>query len=177
MTKKCLTSAFVALLTSVLSVAQTENQTKDKGIFSGGFESNAQWYLNDKGLKDIDGNSTVHPPEPLRSNSYLFVNYSRKKWVAGIQGEAYEQNALLNMNPKYNGTNVATYFVQYKGEKVDVTAGYYYEQFGSGLLFRTWEDRALGINSVQALMWRSLKFLVAIGNGIFQKHSNGTPPI
>jgi len=74
MTKKCLTSAFVALLTSVLSVAQTENQTKDKGIFSGGFESNAQWYLNDKGLKDIDGNSTVHPPEPLRSNSYLFVN-------------------------------------------------------------------------------------------------------
>ena len=147
MTKKCLTSAFVALLTSVLSVAQTENQTKDKGIFSGGFESNAQWYLNDKGLKDIDGNSTVHPPEPLRSNSYLFVNYSRKKWVAGIQGEAYEQNALLNMNPKYNGTNVATYFVQYKGEKVDVTAGYYYEQFGSGLLFRTWEDRALGINN------------------------------
>ena len=28
-----------------------------------------------------------------------------------------------------------------------MTAGYYYEQFGSGLLLRTWEDRALGINN------------------------------
>ncbi|MCX6172930.1 MAG: DUF6029 family protein, partial [Flavobacterium sp.] len=117
------------------------------GNFSGGFESNTQWYLNDKGLKDEFNNPTSHPDEPLRSNNYLFVNYNYKNWSAGIQGEAYEQNALLNLNPKYNGTNVATYFIQYKTEKIDITAGYFYEQFGSGLLLRSWEDRALGINN------------------------------
>jgi hypothetical protein len=117
------------------------------GNFSGGFESNTQWYLNDKGLKDEFNNPTSRPDEPLRSNNYLFVNYNYKNWSAGIQGEAYEQNALLNLNPKYNGTNVATYFIQYKSEKIDVTAGYFYEQFGSGLLLRSWEDRALGINN------------------------------
>jgi hypothetical protein len=117
------------------------------GNFSGGFESNTQWYLNDKGLKDEFNNPTSHPDEPLRSNNYLFVNYNYKNWSAGIQGEAYEQNALLNLNPKYNGTNVATYFIQYKSEKLDITAGYFYEQFGSGLLLRSWEDRALGINN------------------------------
>jgi Family of unknown function (DUF6029) len=132
---------FILLPLSVFS------QEKEKGNFFGGFESNSQWYLNDKGLKDEFNNPTTHPEDPLRSNSYLFLNYKYKNWSAGIQGEAYQENALLNMNPKYQGTNVATYFLQFKKEKIDITAGYFYEQFGSGLLYRSWEDRALGINN------------------------------
>lgn len=128
-------------------LTHAQNNTNAAGVLSGGFETNTQWYLNDKGLKDEFNNPTAQPEEPLRSNSYLFLNYNYKKWTFGIQGEAYEQNALLNMNPKFNGTNVATYFVQYKGEQLEATAGYFYEQFGSGLLFRSWEDRALGINN------------------------------
>ncbi|MEC4049961.1 DUF6029 family protein [Flavobacterium sp. SUN046] len=115
--------------------------SQEKGAVTGGFEHNSQWYTNDKGL------DVTHPENPLRSNSYLFLNYKYKNFLAGIQGEAYESNALLNYNPKFNGTNVATYFLQYKKNKVDLTAGYFYEQFGSGLLFRSWEDRALGINN------------------------------
>lgn len=135
---------FFVFLT-LLSVCTLFSQ--EKGSFNGGFESNAQWYLNDTGLKDEFNNPTVHPEQPVRSNNYLFVNYNYKNWSAGLQVESYEENALLNMNPKYNGTNVATYFIRYKTEKIDVTAGYFYEQFGSGLLLRTWEDRALGINN------------------------------
>jgi len=128
---------------------------QDKGTVSGGFESNAQWYLNDKTLYDEYHNSTAHPVDPLRSNNYLFVNYKIKNWAFGIQGEAYEQQALLNYNPKYKDANVATYFAQFKNNKIDVTAGYFYEQFGSGLLLRTWEDRALGINNAL----RGLRFI------------------
>ncbi len=124
----------------------THSQQNENGV-SGGFESNAQWYLNDKGLKDEFNNTTTQPEDPVRSNNYLFVNYLYKKWSFGIQGESYTQNALLNMNPKYNETNVATYFARYQTNKIDITAGYYYEQFGSGLLLRAWEDRALGINN------------------------------
>ena len=132
---------FLLLPITVLS------QEKAKASFFGGFESNSQWYLNDTGLKDEFNNPTVHPQDPIRSTNYLFLNFKYKNWAAGIQGEAYEKNALLNMNPKYVGRNVATYFVQYKTEKIDLTAGYFYEQFGSGLLYRSWEDRALGINN------------------------------
>lgn len=128
---------------------------QEKGTVSGGFESNAQWYLNDKCLFDEFYNPVVHPVDPLRSNNYLFVNYKIKNWTFGIQAEAYEQQALLNYNPKYKDANVATYFAQYQNEKIDVTAGYFYEQFGSGLLLRTWEDRALGINNAL----RGLRFI------------------
>jgi hypothetical protein len=87
---------------------------QEKGTVSGGFESNAQWYLNDKCLFDEFYNPVVHPEDPLRSNNYLFVNYKIKNWTFGIQAEAYEQQALLNYNPKYKDANIATYFAQYQ---------------------------------------------------------------
>jgi hypothetical protein len=128
---------------------------QEKGKISGGFESNAQWYLNDKCLFDEFHNSTAHPVDPLRSNNYLFVNYKIKNWAFGIQGEGFWNQALLNYNPKLKDANVATYFAQFKNDKIDVTAGYFYEQFGSGLLLRSWEDRALGINNAL----RGLRFI------------------
>ena len=114
---------------------------KDLGRVYGGFESNVQWYLNDK------GRGIMQPEDPVRSNNYLLVNYQLKSWTAGIQVEGYEKNALLNYYPEFEGTNVATYFLNYKNAKLDITAGYFYEQFGSGMLLRAWEDRALGINT------------------------------
>jgi hypothetical protein len=126
---------------SIICLISISFYAQEKGNFFGGFESNSQWYLNDKGLK------VAHPENPIRSNNYLFLNYSYKNWSAGIQGESYMEKALLNFNPGYKDTNVGTYFVRFINKKIDLTAGYFYEQFGSGLLLRTWEDRALGINN------------------------------
>lgn len=123
------------------TITAPEEQKKDYGRVFGSFESNSQWYLNDKGM------NLQHPEDPIRSNNYLLVNYQYKKWTAGIQAEAYEPNALLNFNPGFEGTNVGIYFLNYKSDKFEATAGYFYEQFGSGLLLRAWEDRALGINT------------------------------
>ena len=128
---------YLCALVSSIFVYSQEKQ----GTFFGGFESNSQWYLNDTGLH------VTHPDKPVRSNSYLFLNYNYNNWTAGVQAEAYESNALLNYNPKFKGTNLATYYLQYKTKKMELTAGYFYEQFGSGLLFRGWEDRSLGINN------------------------------
>lgn len=116
-------------------------QKKDYGKVYGGFESTAQWYLNDKGRE------LKHPEDPIRSNNYLLVNYQIGGFTAGVQVEAYEPNALLNYNPGFKGTDIGIYYAAYKTEKLELTAGYFYEQFGSGMLLRAWEDRALGINT------------------------------
>lgn len=132
----------IAICSSISIFSQnTLKEEKTKGRFFGGLESNSQWYINDveRGIN--------HPDNPIRSNNYLLVNYNYGKWTAGIQAESYDPQPLLNFNPKYIKTNLGTYFVNYKTEKIDVTAGYFYEQFGSGLLLRSWEDRSLGINN------------------------------
>jgi hypothetical protein len=132
----------ISICSSISIFSQnTPKEEKTKGRFFGGLESNSQWYLNDveRGIN--------HPDNPIRSNNYLLVNYNYGKWTAGIQAESYDPQPLLNFNPKYIKTNLGTYYLNYKTEKIDVTAGYFYEQFGSGLLLRSWEDRSLGINN------------------------------
>ena len=112
-----------------------------------GLESNAIWYNDDKKTGSFYDNVNDND-EHFRSNNYLKLDYSfLKNFKATVQFESYEPFALLNYSPNFNETNIATYSLNYKTDKLDVTAGYVYEQFGSGLVLRSWEDRQLGINN------------------------------
>ena len=117
---------------------------------TGSFESNAQWYINDDVLGDFED------PIPefdlknkhLRANSYLRLDYNfLKNFTIGIQVESYEPLPLLSYYPEYKGTELANYYVNYKDNALDITAGHFYEQFGSGLLLRSFEERQLGLNN------------------------------
>ncbi|KGO85179.1 hypothetical protein Q765_17585 [Flavobacterium rivuli WB 3.3-2 = DSM 21788] len=145
---KKIVSLLLLTLTAGTITAQDNDSLpkKDYGKIYGGFESNSQWYLNDKGT-GVNQDAAPINGKPIRSNSYLLVNYQYKGFSAGIQAEAYEPYALLNYNPGFKGTNVGTWYASYKTAKLEITGGYFYEQFGSGLLLRAWEDRALGINT------------------------------
>lgn len=133
--------SFTFMLSALFSFAQNADSTKTKLKVYGSFERNGQWYTNDKN-RGINQDSV-----PLRANNYFNVNFNYKKFTFGTQVESYMNEALLNFNPKYKGTNFATYYANYKTKKLDITLGHYYVQFGSGLALRTWEDRSLGINN------------------------------
>lgn len=114
---------------------------------SGGFESNSALYVDDSKIK-LD---QIEAADRVRSNSYLRIDYKLKNFSAGFQAESYSPKALLNYSPVLKGTGIGTYYINYYNPKlrIDITAGHFYEQFGSGLALRTWEDRQLGIaNSI-----------------------------
>ena len=115
--------------------AQTTND------LSIGFESNSQYYLDDEKTGDFN------EPERFRSNNYLKVDYFYSNFFVGFQAEGYAPDALLNYAPNLDESNIALYYGGYKSEKLEITAGYFYEQYGSGLILRSWEDRQLGINN------------------------------
>ena len=110
-----------------------------------GIESNSQYYIDDDKIK-LD---PIESDERFRSNNYIKLDYTLKNFEFGLQGEGYYPKAILNYNPQLQDFNVGHVFVRYNNyEKgVDITAGHIYEQFGSGLALRFWEDRALGINN------------------------------
>lgn len=114
---------------------------QDSGNFFGGFESNSQWLQDDTGL------GFEVPDEQFRANNYFTLNYNYGKFTAGIQYEAYLPVALLGYAPNLEGNGIGTYYLNFKHESLDITAGYLYEQFGSGLILRFWEDRQLGLNN------------------------------
>ncbi|WP_310992530.1 DUF6029 family protein [Aequorivita marina] len=132
--KKLILGAF--LLMGTISFSQ------DNGYFFGGLESNSQWLVPD----DKIGFET--PDDRFRSNNYLQLNYSLGNFTAGVQYEAYLPTVLLGYSPTWENQNgIGTYYLNFKNETLDITGGYFYEQFGSGLILRTWEDRQLGINN------------------------------
>lgn len=132
----------IALLLCLPIVAfAQEEEKKDYGTLSGGIESNSAYYVDDSETGDFSED------DHFRSNNYLRLNYNYKNWFAHVQFESYEPNALLNLYPKYMGTDLGTFSVGYQSSKFEATLGHFYEQFGSGLVLRTWEDRQLGINN------------------------------
>ena len=140
------TPLYAALILSLNLVAQEDQKTFTQDVMShlsGSLESNVQWYNNDPKFLEVD-----YEDEYLRSNSYLRLDYEfLNNFTAGLQLESYEPMALLNYYEGYEGTDLATYYINYKNESLDITAGYFYEQFGSGLLLRAYEERQLGWNN------------------------------
>lgn len=126
---------------SVLSAGFGISQEINLGNFSGSLESNSQWLHDDEELAFEAGK------ERFRSNNYFKLDYTQGNVTAGVQYEAYLPVSMLGYSDALEGNGIATYYARYKNEKLDITAGNYYDQFGSGLIYRSWEDRQIGINN------------------------------
>ena len=143
---------------------------QETGYFYGGLESNSQWLQTDEGI------NFLAPEDQFRANNYILMNYNLGKFTAGVQYESYLPSALLGYDDSTYGNqnDVATYYFNYKDETLDITGGYFYEQFGSGLILRSWEDRQLGLNN--ALKGINVKFNATKDLGIkavFGQQRNG----
>lgn len=122
--------------------SRAQETKKDIGVLSGGFETYNQLYQKDSAT------AAVVPADKFGSNSFLKLDYRYKNFTAGVQFESY-----LPLLAGYPGTNslkgsklINRYFT-YRNKKLAVTVGDFYEQFGSGLIFRAFENRQIGINN------------------------------
>jgi hypothetical protein len=77
-----------------------------------------------------------------RYNSFGNVNYTQGNFSAGVRFESY-QPPLLGYLPGYTGTGIPYKYARYRHKDIDVTVGSFYDQFGSGMCFRSYEDRGL----------------------------------
>ena len=151
--KKFLLLLGVAVAT-VFAVEEASAQIKaGEGQVSIALESNNSYYAPDKKLEDI---GLVLPEKRVRgdfgSNDYLKVDYNIGRFSAGVQVDGYlpamygydfydysQRDSKLNM--------FLTKYVQWEDANWGVRLGDIYDQFGNGLIFRAYEDRALAFNN------------------------------
>ena len=114
------------------------------GQLSGSLESNRIIYVDDKDLP----NSVTDTH--FGSNNYLKIDYTNQKFSAGFQLEGYF--------PTLQGYDMGGYddkhsfilgnkYISWQDKYYGVRAGDIFDQFGSGLIFRSYEDRQLGFNN------------------------------
>ena len=117
------------------------------GQLSGSFESNSIYYVADTKMMDVA--SYAVPGDRFGSNNYLKLDYNYGRFSAGIQMEAYMPmlQGFNNIPDAFHGFKLASKYVQWQDENFAILVGDIYDQFGNGLIFRSYEDRALGFNN------------------------------
>lgn len=106
--------------------------------------------------------------ETALTNSFAEVNVTSNHADAGLRFE-YLQHPLPGFEPDYKGYGVPYFYVKGHWQKLEVTLGNFYEQFGSGFILRTYEDRSLGIDN----SLRGAKVMVKPFNGVTLKALTG----
>lgn len=119
--------------------------------------------------KSIDAATT---DKDVLFNTYADLSLVSRYIDAGIRAE-FMKWPLPGYEPDFAGWGIPNVYVKGKWRNLDITAGDFYEQFGSGFILRTYEERSLGIdNSIRGLRlnaapWRGLS-LTALGG--VQRH-------
>ncbi len=103
------------------------------------------------------------------TNTYADLNLMSKYVDAGVRLEFMEW-PMPGFESDFKGWGVPHIYIKAKSDYgFDVTAGDFYDQFGSGFIFRTYEERSLGIDNalrggrLNVTGWKGIQFKVLGG--------------
>ena len=138
--KRVLLIFLLGLLAFTSSLSQ--NEEKLPGVVTGNVSVLWQSYQEDSLI------GAIVPPSKTGFNAYSNLIYTQGNFSAGVRYESY-LNSVLGFPGRFSGTGVGYRFARYEDRErgIDVTIGNFYEQFGNGMLFRSYEVRNLGLDN------------------------------
>jgi hypothetical protein len=133
-----LLSVFI-LLSSTLLKAQNASRV------TGNLMSNANFFITDEKIGATG--TPQYDYQKFGAESWLNLNYSNWGFDMGLRFDMFNNSNLLNPTGSYSDEGIGRWFVQKKIDKFDFAAGYLYDQIGSGMIFRAYEERSLMIDN------------------------------
>jgi len=127
----------IILLVSVFFATLSYGQ--DKGTFSGGFQSNANFFIRDSLIGAA--NIPQYDRQLYGAEAWLNLGYRRDGYSAGIRFDLFNNSNRLDPNNSYTDQGIGRWYIAKQMEKLGVTVGYIYNQIGSGSIFRAYEQR------------------------------------
>ncbi len=147
----------VLLVLGFNALAQEQNY----GQITGNFQADAQYYITDT----LIGASS--PAEKTMLNSYANFIYTLGNFSAGFRYEGY-MNTMLgfpNLGGVNDGIGIPYRWATFSNNQLEVTAGNFYEQFGNGLILRSYEEKQLGYDNA----FDGIRVKISPYNGIHLK--------
>jgi len=130
------------LLLATLLAPWLSANGQEGGQLHGNFSTDAQYYNEDEEI------GAVVLPQRMGINAWANLIYSYKNFEAGGRFESYEPAlAGYPAGQPYSGTGVGYRYIKFNLEDLEVTAGNFFEQFGKGMVFRSYEERYLGVDN------------------------------
>lgn len=126
-------------LFSFLLLFVSPASAQDKVTLTGSIQSDIMLPQNDS----IIG---AEKTEDLVTNTYVTLQLNSKYVDAGARLE-YLEHPMPGYEGDFKGWGVPHFYVKGRLGMAELTAGTFYEQFGSGFILRTYEERSLGIDN------------------------------
>jgi len=134
-----MTRRYLATLVLGLCSAALPAQN-DKVVVSGSIQSDILI------PQDDDKIGTESTDDWALTNTYVDANVMSKHLDGGLRFE-FTEHPLPGFENDFKGWGVPYAYLKAHFDKIEVTAGSFYEQFGSGFILRTYEERGLGIDN------------------------------
>ena len=134
------TTIALSCLLAMSTATQAQNDSSNKVSVNGSVQSDILIPQEDESI------GTGEYKDWGLTNTYVDVNLKSKYVDAGLRGE-YLEHPLPGYENDFKGWGLPHFWVKGKLKDVELTVGTFYDQFGSGFILRTYEERSLGIDN------------------------------
>lgn len=146
---------WIVVASILFSVVNVQGQTPEtKAQINGNLETHAKFFLRDSAIGAVATPQTER--QLFGTETWLNLSYAYNGFDIGVRFDAFANSNLLNPQGSYTDLGIGRWYVNKSIEKLDITAGYIYDQIGSGIAFRSYEERPLAIDN--ALVGLRLKY-------------------
>ncbi len=128
-----------------------------QGQLSGRLESSGNFFQRDSLIGAA--NTPQYDHQLYGAEAWLNLNYSIKGFDFRTRFDLFNNSNLLNPQDSYTAQGIGYWYVGKEIDRFKVEAGYLYDQIGSGIIYRAYEERALAID--QALIGLRLQYRLA----------------
>lgn len=132
-----------------------------QGTITGNFRLNTDFYDRDPSIGAINAN---YDANKTSANAWLQTIYTNTQWglEAGLRYDGNMNSIIQSPNNPITFNGIGNWYIKKKIDDLDVQAGYIYEQYGSGIALRCFEERSLGIDNSIFGVKAKYKFTEAI---------------
>lgn len=120
----------------------------------GAFQTNANLFLRDSAIGAF--NIPQYDKQLVGTETWINLNISYAGFQAGIRYDLFNNSNLLNPNGSYTDHGLGRWYITKNIEKLELSVGYLYDQIGSGIIYRAFEERTQLIDN--ALLGFSSKY-------------------
>lgn len=121
-------------------------QIQAQGTIRGDLTLNSNFFRNDPKLGQFGTNTTHYESELSSAEGWFFLNYNVQGFDFNVRYDFFHNSNLLNPQEAFTGQGLAFFNASKQVDKLHITIGSFYDQFGTGILFRAYEDRLIGLD-------------------------------
>ena len=111
---------------------------------SGNLQSSGSFFFRDSLIGAA--NTPQYDHQLFGAETWVNLNYSYQGFDVGVRFDMFNNSNILSPLGSYTDEGIGRWYVSKKIKGLGITAGYIYDQIGSGIIYRAYEQRPLLID-------------------------------